>query len=306
MENVSISITTPHSRPDRKSMAATCCSIISNFFHYIFVVPFKIILCILSLLETSACLWFILICMPTILISPVLYRKIVDFFVEEFCKFTVQLFCLSSRAKLKLSGVAIDKITSSRSNLFREALWPVFICNHKTQVDMLAAWMLLYKLNIPCNVIKFMAASYTRYVPGYGCGLQVMRSIFLSRQNTERDLQQIRDIMAFHAFYGIPKGILLYPEGTTHFKESLEATNKFAAKNNLPPRKYSLYPRHKGNYWLLSLTNIFNQVWKVDCMSAVGWSKIQKFAFHPKSNQQRFIYLNQFADIGKGCLVEKL
>ena len=226
-----------------------CLTLFSNVLHYTLLVPLKIFFCIISLLETSACLWFILICMPTILISPVLYRKIVDFFVEEFCKFTVQLFCITSRAKLKLSGVEIDKFDKN-SPFVREALWPIFICNHKTQMDMLAAWLLLYKLNIPCNVIKFMAASYTRYVPGYGCGLQVMRSIFLTRSNTERDLRQIRDIMSFHAFYGIPKGILMYPEGTTIFKESLESTNKFAAKNNLPLRRFSLYPRHKGRFLL--------------------------------------------------------
>ena len=93
------------------TLGSVCCDIVTGVLHYTIVVPIKIFLLILSLLETSACLWILLICMPVILVSPQLYRKITDFVVEEFCRFSVQLFGITTQVKLKISG---DDLTGEK------------------------------------------------------------------------------------------------------------------------------------------------------------------------------------------------
>ncbi|CAD5224179.1 unnamed protein product [Bursaphelenchus okinawaensis] len=122
----------------------------------------------------------------------------------------------------------------------------VVVMNHRTRLDWLYYWMVLWRMN-PwlATTNKIALKQLLRHVPGVGFGMQVQQFIFLKR-DLEVDLKRLTRAVEYYSDMNRPYQILMFPEGTDRTAFTLKRSSDFAKKNGLKELKNVLYPRSAG------------------------------------------------------------
>ena len=99
-------------------------------------------------------------------------------------------------------------------------------------------------------------------VPFIGWFLQLNCHIFLNR-DFEKDKPHIAQMIEYYQEYNEELNLVLYPEGTVMWPDTLEKSNLFAEKNNLPKFECLLQPRVTGFKFLVEKAKDFDAVYDI-------------------------------------------
>lgn len=130
---------------------------------------------------------------------------------------------------------------SEKTMLGERALW---MANHRTRID----WMLLWSVALRTRTLhqmKIVLKAPLRKIPIFGWAMQHFVFIFLQRQWAD-DQIYLHKLLSFLTTREPEASYLIFPEGTDLSESNRDKSNSFAAKTDLPPREYSLYPRTTG------------------------------------------------------------
>lgn len=118
------------------------------------------------------------------------------------------------------------------------------IANHQSYSD----WLSIFALSMRkgrMGTQKFFAKDVIRYIPGFGWGIWLLGSVFLSR-NWQKDMKIIHDMFAHLNYLNCGFWLTLFAEGTRLTPEKLAESQAFAKKNDRTPLNHCLMPRTKG------------------------------------------------------------
>jgi len=93
--------------------------------------------------------------------------------------------------------------------------------------------------------LKWFVKDSLKYFPGVGWGMYFLDCLFIKR-NWTSDKGLIKSVFASVLKNKIPLWVVTFAEGTRVKPHKIEASQKFAAKRNLPKLNHVLLPRTKG------------------------------------------------------------
>ncbi|XP_065214672.1 lysocardiolipin acyltransferase 1-like [Planococcus citri] len=199
---------------------------------------------------TYAILWyfsiwtgFLFVCCPLwifILLFPKKFLPVMSVAFSIWEMYPVALMNLIFGTKIRITG---DRINAKEIS--------VIITNHRTRIDWNFMWAAMYYACQPqTHRLKIALKAPLRHMPSLGWVMQVANCIYLQRK-WENDRITMKKQMEFFHDIGLEFQILLFPEGTDLTKNSLDKSNEFAKKNNLPPYTQVLHPRTTGFTFLV-------------------------------------------------------
>ena len=162
-------------------------------------------------------------------------RWLVDVLIGAWLMFAPAVYEL-------LFGVRI-KVTGDVTKLRNEACSLVLL-NHRTRLD----WLFILSLQARYASLRRFKISLKyplRHIPGAGWAMQIAGFLFLKRTFDE-DKGRIENILDHFKKWKCGPQLLLFPEGTDFREDSLESSNRYAKKNELPLYNYVLHPRTTG------------------------------------------------------------
>ncbi|XP_052784207.1 lysocardiolipin acyltransferase 1-like [Mya arenaria] len=120
----------------------------------------------------------------------------------------------------------------------------IIVLNHRTRLD----WLFFASVQARYGSLrrfKISLKDMLRHAPGAGWAMQAAQFLFMAR-NWERDKNRIEDFMkSFEDVQTYPQ-LLFFPEGTDLQPQSLQRSQQYAKKNDLPEYHYVLHPRTTG------------------------------------------------------------
>ncbi len=125
------------------------------------------------------------------------------------------------------------------------------IANHQAYMDWVYIWAFLAPLDRDA-VVKIILKRSLGDLPIFGCGLRMVRFIFL-RRDWERDKFKFGHRLLDLLGEDMPFSLVLFPEGTTISLRNRAKCEKFAAANGIEvaPR-FTLLPRTTGMHFALN------------------------------------------------------
>eukprot|EP00796_Vickermania_ingenoplastis_P011097 gene11097-7724_t len=128
----------------------------------------------------------------------------------------------------------------------------IIMLNHHSRVDWLYLYLLVLRTSFPSK-LRVVLKDDLKKIPCFGVAMQLFAYIFLSRSwaNDEPYLRQMVETLKWLETSSV---VQIYPEGTDLSKSSLEKSQAYAAKNDLPQFMYVLNPRTRG---LVALKEMF-------------------------------------------------
>ncbi|TPP65378.1 Lysocardiolipin acyltransferase 1 [Fasciola gigantica] len=180
--------------------------------------------------------------LPLIMISPKLFRKLVDFTMASW-------FLLTEVLIIKLMGIHVRQFGDHfRKPTDQQSRVSLLILNHRTQLD----WLFMWGLGDPVHRMKIILKESLARVPGAGWAMQCAGFLFLRRQ-LATDQARLIGIVDYLLRVKSSCQLLIFPEGTDLNVGSLARSNQFARKNNLPFVSYTMHPRCAGFVYLVNL-----------------------------------------------------
>ena len=120
----------------------------------------------------------------------------------------------------------------------------IVISNHRNYLD----WLVIFSLaerRGRVGACKFFVKEVIRYIPGFGWGLYLSGTVFLSR-HWDKDEASINKTFSNIRNYRPPVWMISHVEGTRMSEKKMLESQEFARKKNLPQLNNVLYPRTKG------------------------------------------------------------
>lgn len=156
--------------------------------------------------------------------------------------YSVALMAIIFGTEVHISG---DKILSTENS--------IILLNHRTRVDWNFFWAVMYFGSKPrSHRAKMVLKDPLRHVPSLGWVMQVSGFLYIQR-DWQKDKNTMENHLEYYKNLGHTMQILIFPEGTNLSKGTLQKSNTFAEKNNLPKYTYVLHPKTKG-FTLLAST----------------------------------------------------
>lgn len=180
--------------------------------------------------------------LPLIVISPKMFRKLVDFTMASW-------FLLTEVLIVKLMGIHVRQFGDHfRKSTAEQPCVSLLILNHRTQLD----WLFIWGLGDPVHRMKIILKESLSRVPGAGWAMQCAAFLFLRRQ-LAADQNRLTGVVDYLLRVKSSCQLLIFPEGTDLNMDSLARSNQFARKNNLPYVSYTMHPRCTGFIYLVNL-----------------------------------------------------
>ncbi|KNC84179.1 hypothetical protein SARC_03601 [Sphaeroforma arctica JP610] len=132
-----------------------------------------------------------------------------------------------------------------KQNLDDDVHSAIIISNHTVDYDWYCLW-LLGRARGYHGVMKIILKDSLKHLPVFGWGMQYFEFIFLAR-DWSKDKHNLYKLLRSFVHDDMPLWLLLFPEGTTICKESLEKSSNFAKKSGRRVfDKHLLSPRTRG------------------------------------------------------------
>lgn len=211
--------------------------------------PVRIVLgvCSVTILFLTATLGFIFMqapFAPLLFVNPYLYQCITNFMISSWLTLPPVLNQLFFGTRLRVFGHGLEKYPAG----VPEEGWNLFIMNHRTRLDWFYIWLTFLHATNPLrmtSLFKIVLKASLRVLPGFGWAMQISRFLFLER-SWEKDKTHITHSLSNLMNHASPHSVLIFPEGTDYEPNSRLSSDRFAAKNGLPPYEYVLHPRVTG------------------------------------------------------------
>ncbi|MFH4975823.1 hypothetical protein AB6A40_002532 [Gnathostoma spinigerum] len=186
---------------------------------------------------------------PLIYFSPRLWRAYADTFVAIWLTLPASVCDLFFGVEIFVTGDLIDRHHAA-----------IMLMNHRTRLDWLFFWNVLYKMD-PwlLTTEKIALKAPLKHIPGAGWAMSCGSFLFLERR-FESDKEVMNKIVKYYKDMDFRYQILFFPEGTDRGPHAVRISDDFAAKNGLPKYDYVLHPRTSGFFHLLQLTRKGNYI----------------------------------------------
>ena len=164
-----------------------------------------------------------------------LARWLTDTVVSTWLMFAPAVYEVIYGVKIRVTG-DVSKLSPDACSLV--------LMNHRTRLD----WLFVLSLQARYGSMRRFKISLKyplRHVPGGGWAMQACSFLFLKR-TWEEDKSRIEDLLNHFKKWHCSPQLLLFPEGTDLQPESLEKSNHYAKKNDLPEFECVLHPRVTG------------------------------------------------------------
>uniref|UniRef100_A0A0N4ZRD9 PlsC domain-containing protein n=1 Tax=Parastrongyloides trichosuri TaxID=131310 RepID=A0A0N4ZRD9_PARTI len=170
-----------------------------------------------------------------IILYPSLWRRFADILVGLWFLFPAGLLELCYGIKFTVTGDIISHTSPA-----------LIIMNHRTRLDWLFFWNVLYRMNpILLTTEKIILKYFLKLIPGAGYSMCCNAFIFLRRTFT-KDQGSIDTILTYYRDTQNAYQILLFPEGTDKDELGVAKSDKYAEKFGLKKYQYVLHPRTTG------------------------------------------------------------
>eukprot|EP00638_Chattonella_subsalsa_P000833 CAMPEP_0117746638 /NCGR_PEP_ID=MMETSP0947-20121206/8058_1 /TAXON_ID=44440 /ORGANISM="Chattonella subsalsa, Strain CCMP2191" /LENGTH=308 /DNA_ID=CAMNT_0005563985 /DNA_START=522 /DNA_END=1445 /DNA_ORIENTATION=+ len=160
------------------------------------------------------------------------------------CWFSASCFSLEKWCGIKLKFCG-DNVPFAENCLI--------ISNHRTRIDWMFLWCLCLRYG-HLSKLKIVLKDPLKSIPGFGWAMQMFLFVFLKRNDRQRDLRHIRQVLKYAVDHKEPPTLLLFPEGTNISPENLERSHAYAEKKGLTKYNYVLHPKVSG--WVESINTL--------------------------------------------------
>ncbi|XP_018334204.1 lysocardiolipin acyltransferase 1-like [Agrilus planipennis] len=161
--------------------------------------------------------------------------RLTDFFICVIIKALVELWC---NCEIQIFG---DPVLAGESS--------ILVMNHRTRTDWNFLWPAFYHCTKGStryrHSLKFVLKDMIRHIPGPGWVMQLSCFLYVKR-SWMFDKSKLEKILTYFCEMSYKFSLLVFPEGTDLTPETIEASTKFAEKNNLQKYSYVLHPRTTG------------------------------------------------------------
>lgn len=193
-------------------------------------------------------------CLLLLFFNRFIFHKLVNFFLGSWFALAVYLIEKFLNIQICLHLKNVKDLASLHGN-------SIVIMNHRTRLDWLFYFCVLYRLDSLKN-IKIILKNDLRKIIGPSWAMQFGLFIFLNRK-WELDRTIITKFIKYYKTIDEKVLVLLFPEGTNLTKNTIKKSNEYAAANNLDFFQNVLHPRNTGFTHLvkeMSTNNIYDSI----------------------------------------------